>query len=223
MSDKELIAILRNKLANSLFQELPELLISPYIEIARTYHAPVDVFERMETVIASPQVTIDGKTFDVPAGVIWDSDTGVSTLHLHKNYSGSLERLADIGIHEAGHIFGNYKRFMYLNKLDDYQNVMPRVPISHCRGMDEGFAEYMRMKFSSFDRFPSLRTDEDYIPPNLGRLQDILASMRLGGSSISKMLTSDDQVIANQIVPSILYYADEQGKYEELVKNYNAL
>ena len=222
VSDEELIALLQRKLANDRFPELPKLLIDPYIVIARTYRAPMDMFEKMETIVATPQVTVDGKVYDVPAGIDWNRDSGISTLQLHKDYSGSLERLTDIGIHEIGHVLGNYKAYLYWNNLDNDQAIMPNVPQSHCRGMDEGFAELMRMRFSSFERFPCLQTEADYIPPILGSLSSILASILAGGTSVSKMLTSDDQVIANQIVPSILYHAQEQGKYDDLIKNYNA-
>jgi hypothetical protein len=138
ISDEELAVLLHKQLKTEQFPELPKLLIPAYIEIARYYHAPVDVFQRMKTIVASQEMMDGHSVKEMPAAVRWDLDTDTNALHLHKDYGGSSERLADFGIHEKGHILSNYKNYLYRNNLDNDQMVMPDVPQSRTIGMDEG-------------------------------------------------------------------------------------
>jgi hypothetical protein len=221
ISDEELTVLLHKQLKTEQFPELPKLLIPPYIEIARNYRAPVDMFQRMRTVVASLEM-MDGHTVEeMPAAVRWDLDSDTNVLHLHKDYGGSSERLADFVIHEVGHILSSYKNYLYRNNLDNDQMVMPDVPQSRTLGMGEGFGEYLRAKYSTIpNRFPYLWQDGDYRQPIIGTPANV--SQLAADRKIAGILTSNDPVLAYQVAPTILYYADKKGKYGDLIRKYNA-
>ena len=215
--DKNLADLLHEKLANDRFPELSNLLVDPYIEIARAYRTPVDMFHKMKTIVAS-KATMGASVKEAIAGVKWDLDTDTNILHLHEDHAGSLEILADTGIHELGHILSNYKRHLYQIGFDNDQRVMHGVPQSRHRGMNEGFAEYMRIKFSD-NRFPTLQDDPEYDSPRLFSLDSILK--HVGEGSLNSLLITSDPLMAYQVVPSILHHSEQKGKYNDLIQSYN--
>ena len=217
MPEDELADILQQVLQNDLCPNLSNKLIRPYIDIAKYHGVPVDMFRKLKTVVSPHQFFVENNQPHALAGVDWDYTTGISTLHLHENYEGSTERLADISIHEAGHILGNYK-----NYIGNYPDIMPNVPLPHSqdKSMDEGFSEFLRAKFSAKPNiFPDLDKDPKYVPPLVADYRSMLTSMIGRGISISQILMLNDYRVGIDAVPSILYHADELNK--NLIQNYN--
>ena len=223
--ENELIAILQDRLKNRLFPELPDLLVRPYIEAAKQYNAPVDMFEKLITIVA-PQAVMEGKTAqEMPAGVRWSDSSNMNILYLHEDYTGSVERLADIVVHELGHIFTGYKNYMCRTNPDSEQRIMLGVPQPYSSSIDEGFSEYVRMKFSTEpDIFPGLDKEPEYRQPNLLQWADVesFGKDRFILPILDKQ-GDEGKEMGYQATPSILYYANAKGRYENLIQNYNRL
>ena len=200
--------------------EIIELLIDPIADIIKAYDVPREVFQKS---IVTSALLSKNKAAYIPDPT--GSDTNI--LQFNQEYLDDPSKLpeyfADIAIHEIGHILANYKNFAYMNGLDDDQTFMPLVPqaTGKCAGMNEGFAELLRLRFSSeLNRFPNVRRVVGYQQSELGSLDSLL--LILEEQTILDRLMSDSYYEGTHVVPSILYYAQEQGKYQALIKDYNS-
>jgi hypothetical protein len=210
--------------SNRILSEVARLLSEPAADIARAYNVPGRVYRKTTLVVASLPLDTPAKTVDTPG-----PDTNVIQFNKELFYS-SPEFFADVGVHEIGHVLSNCKKFAYLRGLDNDQMLMPLVPQSvegfpettgDIYGMNEGFAEFVRLRFSSEpDRFPEARKSPSYRPSLLGDFDALLSILE--EKTIVERLMSTDYVESVRVVPSILHYASKQGVYERLIKNYNS-
>jgi len=205
---------------HDVLSEIAGLLIDPITDIASKYNVPDEVFQK--TVISSAllHITKPARTYHTVG-----SDANILQFNriLLADTDRSAEYFADIGIHEIGHILANYKRFAYLTGIDNDQVFMPLVPQFQdpFHGMNEGFAEFVRLKFSSeTNRFPNARKSRGYNHTILGDFGSLLSI--LDETPIIYRLMSVDYNEGRYVVPSILYHALEKSKYEILIRDYNS-
>ena len=154
------------------------------------------------------------------------SDLDANEIVFNQDYLHRLpEYLADVGIHEIGHVLTNYKTFLALNDLDNDLELMPGVPLSldEFHGINEGFGELLRLRFSAEpNRFPGACKEDIYRQPILMDY-DILLFILEQKTILDRFVSNHYEEDGVCVVPSILYYAQETGQYEELIKNYNKL
>ena len=107
---------------------------------------------------------------------------------------------------------------------------MPNVPQVDYYGMREAFAELIRQRFSTErNLFPDAQNHPDYIAPkiitDLDELRQIAKckyNKSFGGMLlVNNQQSPEHQDIAWGIAPSILFHAQEEGKYNKLIHNYN--
>ena len=68
----EIADILRQALTNDLRPDLSEKLTRPYIDIAKHYGVPIDMFRKLKTTVSSPQFFVENNLSDALAGVGWN-------------------------------------------------------------------------------------------------------------------------------------------------------
>ena len=243
VSEKTLKNILNKRLrvkdettSDVIFPELPGLLTQPFINIAKKHGAYVEMLDDIRTT---------GSNILAPASVGHSDPFGEGITHLRfsRDFNGRFERgralpnviaeyLADTGIHEAGHILAHGKRMLFAYGLDEDQTKMSDVPQLGHFGMNEAFAELTRQRFSTdignYGRFPYAKTHPYYQKTTTLKLRELrdVAQNKYHRSLGDMLLVTnknnpEHRDIAYNVAPSVLFHAQEQGKYEELIQNYN--
>jgi len=98
---------------NELFHDLPGLLSDPFIDIAKYFGAYTEMLDDIRT-------TGENLPTGVPARLdITRLFSGITSLQFDRNHSGTIEHLADVGIHEKGHILSNFKSLLFAYGFDE--------------------------------------------------------------------------------------------------------
>ena len=195
------------------FPGLSNLLVDPYMKAAKLYDAPVELFTNMK--LGSESFT--GVFPNYPVIVGRDNKSPVNYLTFNKDRKGTdpLEYTATAGIHDLGHVFSNYKSFLYSSGIDFDQKRIPNVPQSkvgiglQSPSIEEAFGELIKHKFSSGKYDPVDFVDTD-------GAKGILKKFPL-----SSILESEGHYTGYMLAPAVLRIAEEQGQYSDLIYNYN--